>query len=64
MQSLSLIVIGGVIGIVMLVGARKGVAAYKAWRAKHVSLHDRVTKLEAAVEAKVRAEAEVLVAKI
>lgn len=57
MQNASLIVIGVAIGVAMVAGARKAVSAWRAWRAGHVSLHDRVAKLEAAFEAKAEAEA-------
>lgn len=62
MQSASLIVVGVAIGVVLVAGARKAVNAWKAWRAGHVSLHDRVAKLEAAFEAKAKAEADALLA--
>ena len=64
MQNAPLIVIGVAIGVVLVAGARKAVNAWKTWHAGHVSLHDRVAKLEAAFEAKVKGDAEALVAKV
>lgn len=64
MHNVSLIVIFVAIEVVVFFGSRKAVALWKAWRANHLTLHDRVAKLESALEAKVKAEAEALVAKI
>lgn len=64
MYNISLIIVHAGIGLVVYIGVRKAISKWKAWHANHLSLHDRVAKLEAAIEAKVKAEAEALVAKI
>lgn len=75
MQSVSLIVVGVVVGMVLLLGAKKLWAKVAVYRATHVSpkavlrseldaLHARVYTLEAAAEASVKSEAEKLAAKV
>jgi hypothetical protein len=60
MHNASLIVVGVVIGLVVVLGVRKLKAVWTAWRSRHVSLVERVE----ALEAKVKADAAAVIAKV
>lgn len=61
MRTVSLIVVGVVIGVALCVslyaGAKKLKAAYSAWRANHKTLHARVAALEEQLAQRLAADA-------
>jgi outer membrane murein-binding lipoprotein Lpp len=67
MHTVSLIVVGVVIGVVVSFGlvacAKKLKTAYTAWRVNHLTLHARVEKLEHDLAARVEADAAAVAAK-
>jgi hypothetical protein len=65
MKDVSLILVGVAIALTVLYGLKWAKAKYVAWRASRpASLVQRVEAIEAKLEAKAKAEAEALAAKV
>jgi hypothetical protein len=64
MQSISLVVVGIVIGALLLLAVKKLVAKFTVWRSTRVTLHTRVAALEKQLAEKVAGEASAIAAKV
>lgn len=64
MQSISLVVVGIVIGALLLLAVKKLVAKFTAWRSTRVTLHTRVAALEKQLAEKIAGEASAIASKV